>query len=136
MDRVVESALRSHQQSIRPDANRGRLLGWRGSGRRIGRVALRIGLGHRRIDQGPRAVCGVFGHKPSCGLVPNTGMYPPTPGTAGRLLGVGPLARRAEDLTAVLRIIAGPDGVDPVARSIALGDPGGGIDRRDAGGDR
>jgi fatty acid amide hydrolase 2 len=71
----------------------------------------------------PALFCGVFGHKPSCGLVPNTGMYPPTPGTAGRLLGVGPLARRAEDLIAVLRIIAGPDGADPVARSIALGDP-------------
>lgn len=71
----------------------------------------------------PALFCGVFGHKPSCGLVPNTGMYPPTPGTAGRLLGVGPLARRAEDLMAVLRIIAGPDGADPVARSITLGDP-------------
>jgi fatty acid amide hydrolase 2 len=71
----------------------------------------------------PALFCGVFGHKPSCGLVPNTGMYPPTPGTAGRLLGVGPLARRAEDLMAVLRIIAGPDGVDPVARSVALDDP-------------
>jgi fatty acid amide hydrolase 2 len=71
----------------------------------------------------PALFCGVFGHKPSSGLVPNTGMYPPTPGTAGRLLGVGPLARRAEDLIAVLDIIAGPDGSDPVARTIALGDP-------------
>ena len=39
------------------------------------------------------------------------------------MLGVGPLARRAEDLMPVLRIIAGPDGEDPVAQPIELGDP-------------
>jgi fatty acid amide hydrolase 2 len=71
----------------------------------------------------PAFFCGVFGHKPSSGLVPNTGSYPTTPGDAGRLLGTGPLARRARDLMPLLRIIAGPDGVDPVARSMQLGDP-------------
>jgi fatty acid amide hydrolase 2 len=40
------------------------------------------------------------------------------------MLGVGPLTRRAEDLIAVLRIIAGPDGVDPTTRALELGDPG------------
>jgi fatty acid amide hydrolase 2 len=90
-----------------------------GEGAAVGSGGSPFGLGS---DVGgsirvPALFCGVFGHKPSCGLVPNTGMYPPTPGTAGRLLGVGPLARRAEDLIAVLRIIAGPDGADPVARS-------------------
>jgi fatty acid amide hydrolase 2 len=71
----------------------------------------------------PAFFCGVFGHKASSGLVPNTGSYPSTPGDAGRLLGTGPLARRAEDLMPLLRIIAGPDGVDPVARTVELGDP-------------
>jgi Asp-tRNA(Asn)/Glu-tRNA(Gln) amidotransferase A subunit family amidase len=71
----------------------------------------------------PAFFCGVFGHKPSSGLVPNTGSYPPTPGDAGRLLGTGPLARRAEDLMPLLRIMAGPDGVDPVARRVQLSDP-------------
>jgi fatty acid amide hydrolase 2 len=66
---------------------------------------------------------GVFGHKPSSGTVPNTGMYPPSAGPAGRMLGVGPLARRAADLMPVLRLLAGPDGVDPYAREVALGDP-------------
>ena len=61
----------------------------------------------------PALFCGVFGHKPSSGLVPNTGMYPPTPGEAGRMLGTGVIARRAEDLMPLLRLIAGPDGADP-----------------------
>jgi fatty acid amide hydrolase 2 len=72
----------------------------------------------------PALFCGVFGHKPSAGLVPTTGMYPPSSVENGPLLGVGPLTRRAEDLIAVLRIIAGPDGSDPVARPLELGDPG------------
>jgi fatty acid amide hydrolase 2 len=73
----------------------------------------------------PAFFCGVFGHKPSSGLVPNTGLYPPTAGDAGRMLGVGPLARRAEDLMPLLRIIAGPDGADPLTRAVELGDPAG-----------
>jgi fatty acid amide hydrolase 2 len=54
----------------------------------------------------PAFFCGVFGHKPSPGIVPNDGMYPPAPGEAARMLQVGPLARRAEDLMPVLRIMA------------------------------
>src|SRR5581483_1087358 len=54
----------------------------------------------------PAMFCGVFGHKPSPGLIPNAGMYPPTPGEAARMLQVGPLTRRAEDLMPLLRIMA------------------------------
>jgi fatty acid amide hydrolase 2 len=71
----------------------------------------------------PALFCGVFGHKPSAGLVPNSGMYPPSSEANGRLLGVGPITRRGEDLMPVLRAIAGPDGEDPVAQSLELGDP-------------
>jgi fatty acid amide hydrolase 2 len=72
----------------------------------------------------PALFCGVFGHKPSPGLVPSTGNYPPAPpGDTARMLGIGPLARRAEDLMPLLQIMAGPDGVDPDMREVALGDP-------------
>lgn len=72
----------------------------------------------------PAFFCGVFGHKPSSGLVPNTGSYPATPGdNAERMLATGPLARRAEDLMPLLRIIAGPDGLDHLTRAVVLGDP-------------
>ena len=71
----------------------------------------------------PALFCGVFGHKPTAGLVPNTAMYPPSSEANGRMLSVGPLARRAEDLMPVLRIISGPDGEDPVSQPLELGEP-------------
>ena len=74
----------------------------------------------------PAFYCGVFGHKPSCGLVPHTGSYPVPHGEAKRLLSFGPLARRSEDLMPLLRILSGPDGVDPlVTDTPALEDPAG-----------
>jgi fatty acid amide hydrolase 2 len=66
---------------------------------------------------------GVFGHKSSSWLVPNTGQWPPAEGDITRMLAVGPITRRAEDLMPVLSAIAGPDGVDPLTREVELGDP-------------
>ena len=66
---------------------------------------------------------GVFGHKPTPGIVPNSGQRPFDEGEGARMVGIGPLTRRAEDLSEVLRIIAGPDGEDPRTRRVALGDP-------------
>jgi fatty acid amide hydrolase 2 len=69
----------------------------------------------------PALFCGVFGHKPSAGFVSNEGMWPPTAGESGRMLGVGPLARRGQDLMPVLRAMAEePSGLgDPAAVSLA-----------------
>lgn len=66
---------------------------------------------------------GVFGHKPTGGVVPATGQYPRPEGDAVRLLGTGPLARRAEDLMPLLRILAGADGEDDCCEDHVLGDP-------------
>ncbi|HWL37580.1 MAG TPA: amidase [Frankiaceae bacterium] len=60
---------------------------------------------------------GVFGHKASAGLVPNDGQFPVDTAEAMlRYQCTGPLARRAEDLLPLLRILAdspvGPDEVD------------------------
>ncbi len=71
----------------------------------------------------PAFFCGVFGHKPSPGLVPNTNHYPPTSGEAAWMLGTGPLTRRAEDLLPLLSIMAGPDGEEPPVKAGMLGDP-------------
>ena len=71
----------------------------------------------------PAFFCGVFGHKPSPGLVPNTDHYPPTSGEAAWMLGTGPLTRRAEDLMPLLSIMAGPDGEDPLVKPATLGNP-------------
>ena len=66
---------------------------------------------------------GVFGHKPTGGLVPATGQWPVAENDALRYLTTGPLCRRAEDLMPLLRILAGPDGQDTGCRAIELGDP-------------
>ncbi len=66
---------------------------------------------------------GVFGHKPTGGLVPSTGSYPDAAARALRYLTTGPIARRAEDLMPFLRVVAGPDGEDVGCRTLSLGDP-------------
>jgi fatty acid amide hydrolase 2 len=96
-----------------------------GEGAAVGSGGVPFGIG---ADIGgsirvPALFCGVFGHKPSSGLVPNTGMWPTSTGDAGRLLAVGPLTRRAEDLMPLLGILAGPDGLDPLSVPMQLGDP-------------
>ncbi len=73
----------------------------------------------------PAAFCGVFGHKPSAGLVPLTGQYPldefsiasgkPT-GSLPFHTTIGPFARSAADLPLLLKLISGPDGHDPFCR--------------------
>lgn len=64
---------------------------------------------------------GVFGHKPSGGLVDGSGQYPLPSGGALRYVTTGPLARRAEDLGPLLRILAGPEAPieDPASVDVA-----------------
>ncbi|MFE6921814.1 amidase [Nocardia sp. NPDC057663] len=76
-------------------------------------------LGSIRI---PAFCNGVFGHRPSTGLLPTTGAWPPPYGVAA-LCANGLIARRADDLMPLLRIMAGPDGIDPLVREMTLGDP-------------
>ena len=96
-----------------------------GEGAVVGAGGSPIGLGS---DIGgsirlPAFFNGVFGHKASSWLVPNSGQFPPAEGDLTRMLAVGPITRRAEDLMPMLRTIAGPDGVDPDTREVELGDP-------------
>jgi fatty acid amide hydrolase 2 len=80
----------------------------------------------------PAAFCGVFGHKATHGLLPLTGHYPvyakgPDASLRGIVpwLSMGPITRTAADLMPLLRVMAGPDGVDPNAEPIDLGSPEG-----------
>jgi amidase len=63
----------------------------------------------------PAAFCGVYGLKPTEHRVSLAGAFP-DPGGAARSVRLmsclGPLARSAEDLALIYRIIAGPDGMD------------------------
>ena len=65
-------------------------------------------------DQGgsiriPGSWCGIFGLKPTYGLVPYTGVFP----IELTLDHTGPMARTAADCALLLEAIAGPDGLDP-----------------------
>ena len=79
----------------------------------------------------PAAFCGVYGLKPSVGVVPVAGLQPPgPPAPESELLymsHVGPFARAAGDLRAALRATGGPDNpayswVLPPPRATKLGD--------------
>lgn len=72
----------------------------------------------------PAHCCGVATLKPSSGLVPLTGHFPPIVTLTDPRTVIGPLARSVADLAAVLAIIAGPDGVDPSAVPVRPEDPG------------
>jgi fatty acid amide hydrolase 2 len=72
----------------------------------------------------PAAFCGTVGHKPSGGLVPNTGHFPAhNSHGAGTYLCTGPLTRTVDDAWLLLSVLAGPDGADPSCTTMPLGDP-------------
>lgn len=65
-------------------------------------------------DQGgsirmPASFCGVYGMKPTFGLVPYTGIMP----IEIQIDHVGPVSRTVEDNALLLEVIAGDDGYDP-----------------------
>lgn len=96
-----------------------------GEGSIVGSGASPFGLGS---DVGgsirmPAFFNGVFGHKCSSGTVPNTGQFPVAHGEALKYLATGPICRRAEDLMPLLRLLAGPDGRDPIVETRDLKDP-------------
>ncbi len=61
----------------------------------------------------PSTFCGLFGHKPTGGVVAGTGHVPAPSPSLSRVTCYGPLARSARDLLPVMRCLAGDDGVDP-----------------------
>jgi len=70
----------------------------------------------------PGSFCGVFGLKPTCGVVP---VYP-VPAT-GTLSHVGPLTRTVRDAALMLSLMAGPDDRDPLSFPAPVSDYGRGI---------
>ncbi|AUW94336.1 hypothetical protein BXT84_10625 [Sulfobacillus thermotolerans] len=76
-------------------------------------------------DQGgsiriPAAWCGVYGLKPTWGLVPYTGAFPIEPS----LDHLGPMARTVPDVARLLEVIAGPDGNDPRQKGLTFASSG------------
>ncbi|MCS6056823.1 hypothetical protein LNO36_14860 [Klebsiella variicola subsp. variicola] len=57
----------------------------------------------------PAAWCGLYGLKPTHGLVPYTGIMP----IEATFDHTGPMTRSVKDNALVLEVIAGADGLDP-----------------------
>ncbi|RZV52002.1 MAG: amidase [Deltaproteobacteria bacterium] len=87
-----------------------------------GFVPLEIGSDIGGSIRTPAHYCGVYGHKPSHGIVPGRGHIPGPPGTKSEadLAVVGPLARTAGDLQLALDVIAGPDALMREGWSLSL----------------
>jgi amidase len=72
----------------------------------------------------PAHFCGIFAHKPTYGLAPPRGHLPPgVPALPGGidLSVIGPMARCADDIDALLGVMAGPDDLeDGVGYRVAL----------------
>jgi amidase len=73
----------------------------------------------------PAHFCGVFGLKPTWGIVPGRGHIPGPPGSLAPVdVGVfGPMGRSAADLALGLDVLAGPAADDAVAWRLALPPP-------------
>jgi amidase len=68
----------------------------------------------------PAHFCGVFGHKPTWGIVPRHGQSLPGQVAAVDIDVVGPLARSADDLALALSVMAGPDPMEAAGWQLHL----------------
>ncbi len=87
-----------------------------------GLTALELGSDIAGSIRVPSNWCGVCGHKPSWGVVPQRGHLPPAPGVVSDsdLEVVGPLARDVTDLELALDILAGPSPLEAVGWRLEL----------------
>lgn len=90
-----------------------------------GFTALEIGSDIGGSIRIPANYCGVYGHKPSYGIVPMRGHIPGAPGQLSTidLPVAGPMARSAEDLALALDILVKPDQFDRKGSVINLPKP-------------
>src|SRR6476646_4870408 len=63
----------------------------------------------------PAHFCGIASIKPTSGRLARTGHVPPAGGWIETLWQIGPMARRTEDISALMQVLAGADGEDPTA---------------------
>jgi len=106
----------SHTSATGPVHNPHR-MGYSAGGSSSGSACL-VGLGEADMalggDQGgsirmPSSYCGIYGMKPTHGLVPYTGIMP----IELTLDHTGPMTGTVEDNALLLEVLAGPDGLDP-----------------------
>jgi amidase len=87
-----------------------------------GLTGLELGSDLAGSIRNPAGYCGVYGLRPSFGIIPTRGHIPGPPGSQAEidLATVGPLARSADDLDLALGVLAGPDEARSVAWRLQL----------------
>jgi amidase len=77
-----------------------------------GMSALEVGSDIGASIRNPAHYCGVFGHKPTYGVVPYRGHLMPGSVSISDITVAGPLARSARDLTAMMNVLVGSEGIE------------------------
>lgn len=88
-----------------------------------GLTGLEMGSDIGASIRNPAHFCGVYGHKPSWGICPSLGHALGDNVTEVDIAVIGPLARSAGDLGALLGVIAGPDTIDAAGWRLELPPP-------------
>jgi amidase len=88
-----------------------------------GLTALEAGSDIGASIRNPAHYCGVFGHKPTYGIVPPRGQATPGVLAATDISVVGPMARHGEDLEPALLAMAGSDALEAGSVRIELPGP-------------
>ena len=88
-----------------------------------GMTALEIGSDIGASIRNPAHYCGVFGHKPTYGVVPYRGHLMPESVSISDITVAGPLARSAKDLTAMIAILVGTEGLEARGLQVKLPKP-------------
>lgn len=71
----------------------------------------------------PAHFCGLYGLKPTPGVIPRTGHFPGCAGPGGYMGLIGPMARSAADLQLMLEATAGPDAGDAQSAPVSVAPP-------------
>jgi amidase len=85
----------------------------------LGEVPMALGGDQGGSIRIPASFCGIYGLKPTHGLVPYTGIMP----IELTLDHTGPMTATVEDNALLLEVLAGPDGLDPRQSAAATAKP-------------
>lgn len=88
-----------------------------------GMTPLEVGSDIGASIRSPSHFCGVFGHKPSFGVVPTDGHTVPGLDVPLDLLVTGPMARTVEDLRLCFSLLAGPSREESIAWQLSMPSP-------------
>ncbi|MCA0432891.1 MAG: amidase [Proteobacteria bacterium] len=88
-----------------------------------GMTALEIGSDIGASIRNPAHYCGVYGHKPTYGVVPYRGHLLPGSVSISDITVAGPLARSAKDLMAMMAMLAGTEGIEARGLQVKLPKP-------------